>query len=56
MMAGPIFGLAKFKMQKGSLANQILAVSRPQTQQTRGGNTRDEFKKRREDEIKALYA
>ena len=56
MMAGPIFGLAQFKMQKGSLANQILAVSRPQTQQTRGGNTRDEFRKRREDEIKALYA
>ena len=56
MMAGPTYGLAQFKMQKGSLANQILAVSRPQTQQTRGGNTREEFKKRREDEIKALYA
>jgi hypothetical protein len=56
IMAGPSYGLAQFKMQKGSLANQILAVSRPQTQQNRGGNTRDEFKRRREDEIKALYA
>ena len=56
IMAGPMFGLSQFKMQKGSLANQILAVSRPQTQQSRGGNTRDELKKVREDEIKALYA